>query len=157
MKGMTSSQRRTFFLELRVAAREVGEEPEAYRKRIMMEELGVEHLAEVSRGTGFDRLMSRVWTDRGDYVMALDYAQGSFSRLRHLIVSAAERIVASRPDWQGSAYDYLAGVMHQCGMLKDRPTRAWTDRLVSESGWLDFTEPQMRRLLMMLNTYVRRR
>ena len=154
---LTPLQHRLFFMAIRPAAQEVGEEPEAYRRRVLQEELGVEHLAEVSRGGDFDKLMARIWQDLGDYSRALEYSMGSFSRVKHLIVKAAERIVAAKPDWRGSAYDYIAGVMHQCGMLKERPTRAFTERLVADSGWLDFTEPQLKRLMMMLNTHVRRR
>ncbi len=142
---------------LRPAAREVGEEPEAYRRRILQQELGVEHLSAVNRRGDFDRLMSRIWQDRGDYGRALAYERGSFSRLRHLIVRAAERIVAATPEYRRSAYSYIAAVMHQCGMLAERPTQAYTDRLVASSAWVDFTEPQLRRLLMMLNTHISRR
>lgn len=40
--GLTQPQRRTLFSTIRAAAREQGEQPEAYRKRVMAEELGVE-------------------------------------------------------------------------------------------------------------------
>ena len=153
---ITQLQRRALFLAIRPAAQEVGEEPEAYRRRILREELGVEHLADVSRGSGFDKLMSRIWQDRGDYARALDYETGSFSRLKHLIVKAAERIVSARPDWRGTAYDYIAGVMRQAGMIPADTPRAWCDRLATDSGWSDLTEPQLRRLLLMLQTHIRR-
>ena len=154
-QSLTPLQRKAFFMALRPAAQEVGEEPEVYRKRILNEELGVEHLGEVSRNGDFDKLMARLWSDRGDYVRALGYSMGSLTRLRHLIVSAAERVVAAKGDWSGTAYDYIAGVMHQSGMAKGRPS-ILAARLASESGWLDFTEPQLKRLLMMLNTHIRR-
>ena len=156
-RTLTPLQRRTLFMAIRPAAQEVGDDPESYRRRILREELGVEHLADVSRCGDFDRLMARIWQDRGDYARALEYSMGSFSRLKHLIVAAAERIVAAKPDWRGTAYDYIAGVMRQSGMIDPKTPRAWCDRLAADSGWLDFTEPQMRRLLMMLNTHVRRR
>ena len=154
--GLTQSQRRTLFATVREAAREQGEQPETYRKRVMAEELGVESLSQVGRGGDFDKLMSRVYQDCGDYGRALEYAKGSFSRLKHLIVRTAERIVAAKSDWRGSVYDYIAGVMRQSGMIPACAPRSWGERLVSDSGWLDFTEPQMRRLLMMLSTHLRR-
>ena len=155
-QSLTPLQRRAFFMALRPAALEVGEDPEPYRKRILKEELGVEHLGEVNRTGDFDKLMARLWSDRGDYVRALDYSMGSLTRLRHLVVAAAERIVAAKGDWTGTAYDYIAGVMHQCGMAQGRPSIV-AARLGSESGWLDFTEPQIKRLLMMLNAHLSRR
>lgn len=66
MNCLSQSQRMTLFATIHEAAREQGEQPEAYRKRIMAEELGVDHLSEVSRGSGFDRLMARVCRDAGD-------------------------------------------------------------------------------------------
>ena len=156
MKPLTDTQRRTFFATVRDAARELGEDAEAYRRRIMREELGAEHLAEVSRTGDFDKLMLRACRDAGDYARALEYSAASVARFRRLIVSAAERIVAATPGWRGSAYDYIAGVMFQSRMVAERPTVAFKERLVGDSAWLDFTEPQLRRLLMMMQTHVRR-
>ena len=77
MKPLTPLQRKALFMGIRPAAIEVGEDPEVYRKRILKEELGVEHLDEVSRNGGFDKLMSRIWADRGDYERAISYSKGS--------------------------------------------------------------------------------
>lgn len=154
-QSLTPVQRRTFFVALRPAAIEVGEDPEVYRKRILKEELGVEHLGEVSRNGGFDKLMSRIWADRGDYDQAAKYAISNLKRLRYRVVSAARRIVAAKDDWTGTAYDYIAGVMIQCGMAQGRPSVVASE-LLSESGWLRFNELQLKRLLMMLNTHLGR-
>ena len=155
-KPLTPLQRRLFFMAIRPAAQEVGADLEECRKRILKEELGVEHMSDVGKTGDFDKLMSRIYQDRGDYARALEYSTGSVSRLAHLAVKAAERIVAAKGDWSGTAYDYIAGVMHQSGMAKGRPS-ILAARLASESGWLDFTEPQLKCLVMMLNTHVRRR
>lgn len=152
--GLTALQRRTFFVGLRPAAQEVGEEPNDYRMRIMREELGVDSLADVSRGAGFDKLMARIWRDRGDYARALTYSMQSFSRVRHMIVEAATRIVRES-GYPGTPYAYIAGVMIQSKMVKGS-VPDWADKLPSENAWLDFTEPQMKRLLMMLNAHIRR-
>ena len=154
-QSLTPLQRKAFFMALRPAAQEVGEDPEAYRKRILNEELGVEHLGEVSRNGDFDKLMARLWSDRGDYERASDYAISNLKRLRHLVVSAAKRIVAAKDDWTGTAYDYIAGVMIQCGMAQGRPSVV-ASKLLSKFGWLEFNELQLKRLLMMLNTHIRR-
>lgn len=153
--SITPAQRRALFSTVRQAAQELGEESEAYRARILKEELGVEHLADVRRGFDYDRLMARACRDCGDFERAIKYAGGGVKRLKHLIVAVAEKIVAKKGDWTGTAYDYIAGVMIQCGMERGRPA-ALAARLASESGWLDFTEPQIKRLLMMLNTHIRR-
>lgn len=156
MKPLTQLQRKAFFMGIRPAAIEVGEDPEAYRRRILKEELGVEHLGEVSRNGGFDKLMSRILADRGDYDKAAKYAISNLKRLRYLVVSAARRIVAAKDDWTGTAYDYIAGVMIQCGMAQGRPSVVASE-LLSESGWLRFNELQLKRLLMMLNTHLGRK
>ena len=148
--GLTQSQRMTLFATIREAAREQGEQPEAYRKRIMAEELGVDHLSEVSRGSGFDRLMARVCRDAGDDARAIKYSLSAVARYRHLIVETAEKIAP------GNALEYVAGVMIQSRTVRgyDQPTL--TARLASDSGWLDLTNPQLRRLLAMLKTHLRR-
>ena len=111
-------------------------------------------------GTGktmIARLMSRIYQDRGDYACALEYSTGSVSRLSHLAVKAAERIVAAKPDWRGTVYDYIAGVMQQSRMVGMRQIHVMATRLEDGSGWHDFTESQLKCLVMMLNTHVRRR
>lgn len=149
--GLTQSQRMTLFATIREAAREQGEQPEAYRKRIMAEELGVDHLSEVSRGSGFDRLMARVCRDAGDDARAIQYALSAVTRYRHLIVEAAGKIAP------GDALGYVAGVMIQSHTVRDMSQAVLAARLATDSGWLDLTEPQLRRLLAMLNTHLRRR
>ena len=97
-KPLTPLQRRLFFMVIRPAAQEVGADLEEYRKRILKEELGVEHMSDVGNTGDFDKLMSRIYQDCGDYARALEYSTGSVSRLAHLAVKAAERIVAAKPD-----------------------------------------------------------
>ena len=92
---LTTLQRATLFAHVKNAAAECGEKPEAYRKRIMREELGVDHLSEVSRTDGFDRLMCRMLKDCGDYSHALDYVGGDIRRLRYLALSAARQSAAA--------------------------------------------------------------
>lgn len=147
MNGLSQSQRCTLFATIRAAAREQGEQPEAYRKRVMAEELGVEHLSQVTATTGYDTLMARIC---GDDANAIKYALATSTRLRHLITDAAEAIAP------GNALGYVAGVMIQSHTVRgyDQPTL--TARLASDSGWLDLTNPQLRRLLAMLKTHLRR-
>ena len=148
--GLTQVQRRTLFAALREAAREQDEQPEAYRRRVMAEELGVEHLADVSRGSDYDQLMARVCRDAGDDARAVKFALATSARLRHLVVEAAEILAP------GHALGYVAEVMIQSHTVRgyDQPTLA--ARLASDTGWLDLTNPQLRRILAMLKTHLRR-
>ena len=153
--SLTPLQRRTFFMALRPAALEVGEDPESYRKRILKEELGVEHLGDVKRTGDFDKLMARLWSDRGDYVRALDYSKGSEVRLVHLIVDAAKKIVAASPDYDGNEYQYVVGTMAQSKMFERLPG---TEPAVfmHEMCYGYYKEEQLKSLLVMLNAYLGR-
>lgn len=148
--GLSATQRRVLFATIREAARECGETPEVYRKRVMAEELGVDHLSKVSRGSGFDTLMARICRDAGDDARAIKYALASVTRFRHVITDAAERLAP------GNALSYVAGVLIQSRTVRgyDQPTLA--ARLASDSGWLDMSAPQLRRVLAMLKTHIRR-
>lgn len=148
--GLSESQRRTLFATIRDAARECGEPQEAYRKRIMEEELGVESLSQVGRGVDFDKLMSRVCRDAGDDARAIQYSLAAVARFRHLIVATAEKIAP------GNALEYVAGVMIQSRTVRDVRPAILAARLSTDSGWLDLTNPQLRRLLSMLKTHLRR-
>lgn len=148
--GLTNSQRHVLFATIRAAAGELGEDQEAYRKRVMAEELGVEHLCDVSRSTGYDLLMARICRDAGYCDSAIKYALSAVNRYRHLIVERAEKIAP------GNALGYVAGVMIQSRTVRDVRQAALAARLETDSGWLDFTVPQLQRLLAMLATYLRR-
>lgn len=155
--GLTPAQRCTLFATIREAAREQGEDPEAYRRRILKEELGVEHLSAVSRGDGFDKLMSRIWADRGDYERAISYAQGSLIRLRHLCVQAAMQILAASPEpARSTPYEYIAGVMSRARLVDEKPTKCFAESLASVESWARFSPADVKALLMMLNVHLSR-
>ena len=149
--GLSESQRRTLFSSLRNAARECGEAPEEYRHRIMREELGVEHLYQVSGTTGFDALMARICRDAGDFQRATAYATQATRRLQHLIEEVARSIAPDDP------CGYVAGVMLQSRLAPLGDAATLADRLRSGSAWLDIPEPHLRRILAMLKTHLRRR
>lgn len=161
MQQLTKIQRATIFLHVKGAAIECGEDPETYRKRIMREELGVNHLSEVSRTTGFDRLMRRIFEDRGEYSRALDYVAGDEKRLRHLAIRAAKEIVAERgsgtPDEMTRiAFKYVAGVMVQMRMSY-QTVGSLAIKLQRPDGWDDFTTCQLRSVVAALQAHIRRR
>ena len=148
--GLSESQRRTLFATIRAAAREQGEQPEAYRKRVMAEELGVDHLSQVSATTGYDTLMARICRDAGDLQRATMYVTQATRRLQHLIVEAARRISPDDP------CGYVAGVMQQSRLAPLGDVATLADRLRNGSAWLDVPEPHLRRILAMLKTHIRR-
>lgn len=158
---LTKLQKATIFLHVKGAARECGEDPETYRKRIMREELGVDHLSEVSRTTGFDKLMRRIFEDRGEYSRALDYVAGDEKRLRHLALGAAKAIVAERgsgtPDeMTRTAFKYVAGVMVQMRMSY-QTVDSLAIKLQRPDGWDDLTSVQLRKVVSALQVHIRRR
>ena len=154
--SLTQLQRRILFREIGATAFAIGEDKEQYRKRVMRETVGVDHLSEVTRTDGFDRMMCRILQDRGDYQRASEYILGGLARLRHLIREAAEKIVAAT-SYRGSAYDYIAGVMIQNGMLPSYTARSSAaEKLMHEAGWADFTDRQVKLVLIILQKEVTR-
>ena len=157
MNQLTALQRATLFAHVHKSASEQGVDPEKYRKMIMREELGVDHLSEVSRTDGFDRLMCRMLKDCGDYSHALDYTGGDVKRLRYLALSAAAKICDGAPfDVEQMLCRYIAGVMFNMRFVSsDRDSLAM--RLQRDDGWDDFTPMQLKKVVAALNLQVRRR
>ena len=154
--GLTNAQRHILFAAVRKAAAELGEaSSEAYRKRVMAEELGVEHLSDVSRSWGFDRIMARFSSDGGDFDRALSYSLAAVGRYRSVIMRTAQAILAYSPASKTRPVDYVAGIMLQSRMIKDA-SPLYVSRLESDSGWLDFTVPQLKSLLAILSTHLRK-
>ena len=156
MNQLTALQRATLFAHVHKSASEQGVDPEKYRKMIMREELGVDHLSEVSRTDGFDRLMCRMLKDEGDYSHALDYTGGDVKRLRYLALSAAAKICDGAPfDVEQMLCRYVAGVMINMKYSSlDRDALAI--RLQRDDGWDDFTPMQLKKVVAALNLQVRR-
>ena len=157
MNQLTALQRATLFAHVHKSASEQGVDPEKYRKMIMREELGVDHLSEVSRTDGFDRLMCRMLKDEGDYSHALDYTGGDVKRLRYLAMSAAAKICDGAPeDVERRLCRYIAGGMFNMRFVSsDRDSLAM--RLQRDDGWDDFTPLQLKKVVAALNLQVRRR
>ena len=156
MNRLTALQRATLFAHVKNAAAELCVDPEKYRKMIMREELGVDHLSEVSRTDGFERLMCRLLKDEGDYSHALDYTGGDVKRLRYLALAAANSICDGAPeDVERQLCRYVAGVMINMKFSSsDRDTLAM--RLQRDDGWDDFTPMQLKKVVAALNLQVRR-
>ena len=88
-KTLTPAQRAAFFCALQAASVELGhttaEEREAYRKQVMREETGKEHLAKLSRTADFDACMRRFAADAGDYKTASRFGIADAARKAALV------------------------------------------------------------------------
>jgi hypothetical protein len=130
------------------------EDKDAYRKQVMQEETGKSSVKELNRTADFDAVVQRFLVDGQSYNQALHFNGAALSRLHYLIGEAAAKIVAASK-FRGSGWAYVVGVMIQARIIDGTPAQ-WADRLASSSVWMDFAEKDVRRVLCMLTTHVRR-
>ena len=152
---ITQRQRMAFFrahhaacvnLELATA-----DEREAYRKRVMREEAGKEHLADLGRTGDFDKCMKRFAADAGDYETACRFAVGNEARKAALIRICLAQIMQLKGCRAGSdeCIDYLAGIVEQARVPCGRDC-------LDSSFWLDVSPDSLLLLFQILDTYRRR-
>lgn len=156
---LSTLQTKRFFGAIRAAAENLNEAPELYRKRVMKEELGVEHLRDVTKTTGFDTLMRRVLGDAGQYEAALEYVGGDVKRMRYIAIECATKIIVSQgngvPD-RRACLRYIASIFVQMNLThEDRDSLAF--RLDRDDGWDDFTTASLKKVVAALQKHVRRR
>lgn len=156
---LSKSQLGTFFSEVKKAAENVGQDAEQYRKEIMLQEVGVEHLRDVTKTTGYDKLMQRVYSDQGNYEKALAFVDGDVKRMRFLAIRTATRILLNKGKTgigDLAVMSYIAGLMIQMNLSgADREHLA--AKLMRENGWDDFTPIQLRRVVAALTIHARRK
>ena len=91
---LTKKQAALFWRSLAAAAdRQAVPDREAYRKRVLREELGVEHLRDVDRTEGFDRLMLRLAQDAEDWHGLAYYSVAGERRLADLVADCATQVL----------------------------------------------------------------
>ena len=152
-RGLTPAQRSAFFRALNAAAVELGiASPagrEEYRRRVMREETGREHLAQLNRTTDFDKCMRRFSEDAVDYAAAARYAVGDVYRLAVMISICCAQIMQLRGDPVGSLVgrQYLKGVLDQARICHDEN---------AESFWMDVPQDTVMSVFQMLDTHRRR-
>lgn len=144
---MTKNQIRTFWPAFAAACREQGlsgaVEKDAYRRRVMMEEANAEHLADVSEGVGYERVMARIKADAGDLVGAVEYATAGDRRLVAMVEDCARQVLElSAAACTPTAY--IEGILAQSGLDPYAET--------SPRALLDYPEPTLRKLFIMLDT-----
>ena len=147
--SLTKPQLAAYWRAASAAAREVGEAPEAYRKRIMREECDVESVKALNRTSDFDKVMARFAVDVGDYTAAGHYATSDARRLAVLVRVCCAQVMQLKGEPEGStaAADYLAGIVRQARL----PCGATDGRF-----WLDCPPDSLLALFQMLDTHRRR-
>lgn len=153
---LTKKQAALFWRCLAAAAeRQAVPDREAYRKRVLREELGIEHMRDVDRTEGFDRLMLRLAQDAEDWHSLAYYSVAGERRLADLVADCATQVlelsIAER-GFDASAHldqlGYISGVLRQSGMSPIR--------VVGSDYWLDLAPADLARLLQILDTHRRR-
>jgi len=149
--GLTAKQAAVFWSAFARACREQGiarqEEREAYRKRVLMEECGVEHMSQVTRTDGFEQVMRRLLVDCGDYEGAVQFTNGPERRKAHMVEVCAEQVMQLMGVSPEYALGYVTGLCLQAHFA-----------IREESGnyWLDLPEGDVAAAFQMLDTHRRR-
>lgn len=153
--GLTSAQRSAFFRALQAASIELGhatpEEREDYRKLVMCEETGKEHLAQLSRTKDFDACMRRFAVDAGDYETASRFAIADDARKAAILRICCAQVLQLKGCVMGTteAADYLAGIVEQARVPCGRDVR-------DSSFWMDCAPGNVLTLFQILDTHRRR-
>ena len=153
--GLTPAQRSAFFRALQAASIELGhatsEEREAYRKTVMREETGKEHLAQLSRTKDFDACMRRFAADAGNYEEAARFAIADDARKAAILRICCAQVLQLKGCVMGTteAADYLAGIVEQARVPCGR-------NLIDSSFWLDVNPDSLTVLFQILDTHRRR-
>lgn len=153
--GLTPAQRSAFFRALQAASIELGhatpEERETYRKTVMREETGKEHLAQLSRTKDFDACMRRFASDAGDFETASRFAIADDARKAAILRICCAQVLQLKGCVAGSteAADYLAGIVEQARVPCGRDVR-------DSSFWMDCAPGNILALFQILDTHRRR-
>ena len=152
---ITQKQRMAFFRAHHAACVNLGysttEEREEYRKRVMREEAGKDHLADLGRTGEFDKVMKRFAEDAGDYETACRFAIGDDARKAALIRICCAQVMQLKgcPAGSSEATDYLAGIVEQARVPCGR-------NLTDYSFWMDVNPDSLTVLFQILDTHRRR-
>ena len=154
-KTLTPAQRAAFFRALQVACIELGHttpgEREAYRKTVMREETGKDHLAQLSRTADFDACMRRFAADAGDFEAASRFGVADVARKAALVRICCAQVMQLKGCTPGTteAVDYLSGIIDQARVPCGRD-------LDDDSFWLDCNPDNLLVLFQILDTHRRR-
>lgn len=152
---ITKSQRYAFFRACSVACQNLGLdtqlERDAYRKRIMKEETGKDHLTQLNRTTDFDKCMTRFAQDAGDWQTASKFASGDAYRLAVMIRICCQQVMQLKgyPDGSDAATNYLRGIL-------ERSQIACGTYVNDSSFWMDISKDSVLTVFQILDTHRRR-
>ena len=152
---ITGKQRLAFFRAHHAACVNLGlstaGEREEYRKRVMREETGKEHLAQLGRTDDFDKIMRRFAADAGDYETACRFAVGDDARKAAMVRICCAQVMQLKGAPAGStdAMDYLSGIVEQARVPCGRDT-------LDSSFWMDVAPESLLTLFQILDTHRRR-
>jgi len=121
---------------------------EAYRHAVLREEGGVEHLADLDRTGGFDRVMLRLCIDAGDWQGASHFETGTERRIAELCADCATQLLQLAGADETSALAYIGGILRQARL--DPPSPCGGD------WWLDVPEGHAVKVFQILDTHRRR-
>ena len=153
--GLTPAQRSAFFRALSAASIELGHDTpaarEAYRREVMREETGKEHLAQLSRTKDFDACMRRFAADAGDYEAASRFAIADDARKAALVRICCAQVMQLKGCTAGTteAADYLSGIVEQARVPCGRDIH-------DSSFWMDCAPGSLLTLFQILDTHRRR-
>lgn len=163
---ITKSQQNIFWRWVSQAASNLGrttsQEREDYRRRVLREEAGVEHLADLGKGEPFEKVMMRLCEDAGDYQEASAWAIGGVKRYRHLIRERIREIFARKEALgieQKSVWvdGYAASILMQGRLVITTCSQdELGQRLEHDLEWEDIPELCLRKLLQIVTTELRR-
>lgn len=141
MNTITCAQQKQFWVAFSAACRNLGisgcADKEKYRKEVLKKDGGVEHLKDLDRTGGYDKVMVRLSVDAGLYEAACKYLASTAKRFIAVIrVKATE--IAGEAHW----LDYVNGVKDRAG-LRDR-------------SFEDLTDTELRAIIAILDTHHRR-
>ncbi len=146
---LTKKQAALFWCSLAAAAEcQAVPDREAYRKRVLREELGVEHLRDVGRTGDFDKLMLRLAQDAEDWHGLAYYSVAGERRLADLVADCATQVLELSPGLGVHPMAYVSGILNQSGMSPIR--------IDGGDYWLDLAPDDLARLLQILDTHRRR-
>ena len=124
-------------------------EREEYRKRVMRESTGKEHLELLSRTGDFDAVLRRFSADAGDFDKSGHFAVSEERRLGYLIKVCCLQLMQLKGVAEADARRYLGGVLDQCRIANGVRTD-------DDSYWLDVPFGQAHKVFMMLDKHRQR-
>lgn len=124
---------------------------EAYRKRILREELGVEHMSQIGRTTDYDRVMHRLALEAEDWDALAHYGVAGDRRMAELVADCATQVLqlCCSDLTVPSGIGYVNGILSQARLSPVRVVDA-------DDYWLDLSPDDLRILLQILDTHRRR-